>query len=140
MRFVWRREPSAGFQHELVWLVVSLSALAAAAGWLAIGLCWPRCLFLAVTGWPCLTCGATRATIAFLHRDFSLALSWNPLVFLALCGVAVFDLYAVVVLLGRLPRLRIVDWTRTEKNAARIAVIALIVVNWIYLLAHRGRF
>jgi hypothetical protein len=140
MRVVWRRHPAAGFDHELVWLVVSLAALAAGAAWLALGLGWPRCLFLAATGWPCLTCGATRATIAFLHGDFSLALSWNPLAFLALGGVAVFDLYAVIVLLGRCPRLRIVDWTRTEKNAARIAVVALIALNWIYLIAHSGRF
>ena len=140
MRFAWRRLPSAGFDHELVWLAVSVAALAAGAAWFSIGLGSPRCPFLTVTGWPCLTCGATRATIAFLHGDFFLALSWNPLAFLALCGVAVFDFYAVVVLLGRLPRLRIIDWTRTEKNAARIAVVALIVVNWIYLIAQRGRF
>jgi hypothetical protein len=140
MRLVWRRRPVAGFEHELVWLAVSFAALAGGAAWLAIGLAWPQCPFLAVTGFPCLTCGTTRATIAFLHGDFWLAISWNPLAFLALGGVAVFDLYAVVVLLGRCPRLRIIDWTRTEKNAARIAVVALIVVNWIYLIAQRGRF
>jgi hypothetical protein len=140
MRVVWRRLPAAGFDHELVWLAVSVAALAGGAAWLALGFTWPRCPFLALTGFPCLTCGATRATIALLHGDFPLALSWNPLAFLALCGVALFDLYALVVLGSRWPRLRIVDWTKTEKTAARIAVIALIAVNWIYLLAHRGRF
>jgi hypothetical protein len=44
------------------------------------------------------------------------------------------------VLLGGLPRARLVDWTAMEKNAARIGVVALIVVNWVYLLSHRGRF
>jgi hypothetical protein len=140
MRFVWRRMPDAGFDHELVWLTVSVTALAAGAAWLAIGLTWPRCPFLAVTGWPCLTCGTTRATIAFLHGNFPLALSWNPLAVLALCGVALFDLYAVIVLLGRRPRLRIIDWTRTEKNILRIAVICVLILNWIYLIAHRARF
>jgi hypothetical protein len=132
--------PAAGFDHELVWLSVSLAALAGGAAWMAIGLGWPQCPFLAMTGWPCLTCGATRASIAFLHGDFLRAFSWNPLAFLALCGVAVFDVYAVVVLLGRRPRLRIVDWARTEKNAVRIAIVCALLVNWIYLLAHRGRF
>jgi hypothetical protein len=132
--------PAAGFDHELIWLAVSVTALAAGAAWHAVGLIWPRCLFLAATGWPCLTCGATRATIAFFHGDFPLAISWNPLAFVALCGVAMFDFYAAVVLLGRRPRLRIVDWTRTEKIAARLAVVALILLNWVYLLAHRGRF
>lgn len=140
MRLVWRRRPAAGFDHELVWLAVSVAALAGGAAWLAVGLAWPQCPFLAVTGLPCLTCGATRATIAFLHGNFPLALSWNPLAFVALCGLVVFDLYAVVVLVGCTPRLRIVDWTKSEATAARIAVIAAIVLNWIYLLAHRGQF
>ncbi|HYJ03743.1 MAG TPA: DUF2752 domain-containing protein [Chthoniobacterales bacterium] len=137
---MWRRRPDVGFDHELIWLSVSLATLAGGAAWLWIGLRWPQCPFLAVTGWPCLTCGATRATIALLHGNFLQAFSWNPLAFLALCGVAVFDLYAVVVFLSRGPRLRMVDWTRTEKNVVRIAVVCALLVNWIYLLAQRGRF
>jgi hypothetical protein len=140
MRVVWRRLPAAGLDHELVWLAVSLAALAGGAAWLALGFPWPHCPFLALTGFPCLTCGATRATIALLHGDFPLAVSWNPLAFLALCGVALFDLYALVVLLSRGPRMRIVAWTRTEKTAVRIAVIASIAANWIYLLSHHGRY
>jgi len=140
MRVVWRRLPAGGFDHELVWLAVSMAALTGGALWLWIGLLWPQCPFLAMTGWPCLTCGATRATIAFVHGNFLEAFSWNPLAFLALCGVAVFDLYAAVVLLGRRPRLRVVDWTRTEKNIARAVVVCALLVNWIYLLMHRGRF
>jgi len=54
--------------------------------------------------------------------------------------VIAFDLYAVVVLLGRTPRLRLVDWTKGEKKTARIAVVAVIALNWIYLLAHRAQF
>jgi hypothetical protein len=140
MRLVWRRRPAAGFDHELVWLAVSIAALAGGAAWRAIGFAWPQCPFLAMTGLPCLTCGATRATIAFVHGNFPVAISWNPLAFFALCGVALFDLYAIIVLLGRAPRLRIVDWTKTEKNIVRIAVVSAIALNWIYLLAHRGRF
>ena len=140
MRLVWRRLPPAGFDHELVWLSASLAALAGGVVWLAIGLGWPRCPFLALTGWPCLTCGATRATIAFLHGNFLHAFSWNPLAFLAVCGAAVFDLYAVVVLLSRGPRLRIVDWTTTEKKVVRLAIICALLVNWMYLLANREWF
>jgi hypothetical protein len=140
MRVVWRRNPPGPFNHELVWLVVSAAALVGGAVWFRLGLPSLRCPFLAVTGYPCLTCGATRCAIALLHGDFSLAWSWNPLALAALCGVALFDLYALIVLLARSPRLRVIDWTRAEKNAVRIAVIVLIAVNWIYLLAHRGRF
>jgi hypothetical protein len=140
MRHVWRRPPFAGPDHELIWLVVSVAVVAGGAAWLAVGLPAPRCPFLAMTGWPCLTCGASRATIAFFSGDFLRALLWNPLAFLALCGVVVFDLYAGVVLLGRTPRLRIVDWTRTENNIVRIAIVCAILLNWMYLLGNRGRF
>jgi hypothetical protein len=36
--------------------------------------------------------------------------------------------------------LRVIDWTTTEKNAGRTAVVVLIAVNWIYLIAHRAQF
>jgi hypothetical protein len=140
MRVAWRRIPPGAFNHELVWLAVSVAALLGGSVWFHLSLPFWRCPFLAVTGYPCLTCGATRCVIALLHGDFPLAWSWNPLALVALCGVALFDLYAAVVLLARTPRLRVIDWTHAEKNAVRIAVIVLIAVNWIYLLAHRAQF
>jgi Protein of unknown function (DUF2752) len=140
MRLLWRRRAANEPDHELIWLAVSATSIAGGAAWLALALPWPRCLFLAVTGLPCVTCGATRCLIAFLHGDFLSALRWNPLAFVALCALIAFDLYAAIVLVGRRLRLRIVDWTVTEKNLARIAVISLLALNWIYLLAHRSRF
>jgi hypothetical protein len=65
---------------------------------------------------------------------------WNPLALVALAGIAAFDVYAAIVLVTRGSRLRFVEWTGGEKNLARISVVALIVVNWIYLLAHRGQY
>ncbi|MDP9097508.1 MAG: DUF2752 domain-containing protein [Verrucomicrobiota bacterium] len=140
MRLVRRRPPAEGFNHELIWLVVSVAAVVAGGVWLGLGLPWLGCPFRAVTGYPCLTCGATRCAIAFSHGHLSTAWSWNPLAFIALCGVALFDLYAVAVLLARGPRLRVIDWTRAEKNAVRVAVVVLIAVNWAYLVAHRARY
>lgn len=139
MRVVWRRMPAAGFDHELVWLAVSMAALVGGAAWTSIS-GWPQCPFLAMTGWPCMTCGATRASVAFLQGNFMQAFSWNPLAALVLAGVAGFDLYAVVVLLSGAPRLRAVDWTRMQRNIAWIAVVCAVLLNWIYLLAHRGRY
>lgn len=140
MRLLSRRRSGNEPDHELIWLAVSVTSIMGGAAWLAMALPWPRCPFLALTGLPCVTCGATRSTIAFLHGDFLSALRWNPLAFVAFCALIAFDLYAATVLVGRTPRLRIVDWTVTEKNAARIAVISLLALNWIYLLAHRDRF
>ena len=140
MQISWRRVAPNEIDYELLWLSVSGVSLAGIGAWLALSLPWPRCPFLAVTGLPCVTCGATRSIIAFLHGDFLLALRWNPLAFVAFCGLIAFDLYATRVLVGRTARLRIVGWTGTEKNVVRIAVIALLALNWIYLLAHHARF
>lgn len=140
MRLLWRDQSANEPDQELVWLAVSVGAVAVGAVWLAIPLPWPRCPFFAVTGLPCVTCGATRSAIAFLHGDLLAALRWNPLAFVAFCGFLVFDLYSAIVLVGRTARLRIVDWTLTEKNRARVIVIGLLALNWIYLLAHRDRF
>ena len=140
MRLVWRRIPPDNFNHELVWLVVSVAAAVGGAVWLRLGLPTLRCPFLAVTGYPCLTCGATRCAIALGHGNFFAAWLWNPLALAVLSGVVVFDVYAAIILIARAPRLRVIDWTRSEKNAVRITVLALIVINWIYLLAHRAQF
>jgi hypothetical protein len=140
MRLVWRRLPPGGSDHELLWLVVSMTGAVARGLWLGFGLPWPHCPFLAMTGFPCLTCGATRCALNLFHGSFLQAFWWNPLAFAALCGAALFDLYSALVLLARLPRLRLVDWTRPEKHAVRIGVLALIAANWIYLLTHRARF
>lgn len=140
MRLVWRRSAPGEFNHELVWLVISVAALLGGAIWLSLGFPTLRCPFLAVTGYPCLTCGATRCAIALSHGNFTAAWHWNPLALVALCGVAICDIYAAIVLVSGALRLRLIDWSRGEKNAARVAVIVLIVVNWIYLLAHHTQF
>jgi hypothetical protein len=140
MRLVSRRLAPGEFDHELVWLAVTLAAAAAGAGWLWLGLGLPRCPLLTMTGFPCMTCGATRSAIALTHAHFSQAWHWNPLALAAMIGLVVFDLYAAIVLVARLPRLRLTDWTRAEKNVVRIGVVALVAVNWMYLLAHRAQY
>src|SRR5260370_42426449 len=121
--------------HELIWLRVSLGSVALAGGWFALRLPWPDWMFLAVTGHPCLTCGAARSTINFFHADFWSAWKWNPLVFLFLSGLSIFDLYAFAVLVIRGPRLRIVRFTPAEKRFLRLLAVILLLSNWIYLLS-----
>ena len=126
--------------HELIWLSVSVASLGSAAVWFALGLPWPHCVFHDLTGQPCLTCGATRATIQFFHGHFLAALHWNPLVFAALCALPIFNLYAFVVLIRRAPRLRITHLSAFERKLARSVVIGLLAGNWIYLLAYGRMF
>ena len=136
MGISWRPPAPREINYELLWLGVSLAGLAAAAIWFTLGLPWPGCAFHALTGLPCVTCGATRSIIQFLHGHFFAAWNWNPLVFLIMCGLALFDGYALVVLVTRAPRLRAVQLSRVEKQAIRIAVICLLALNWFYSLGH----
>jgi Protein of unknown function (DUF2752). len=134
MRILRRPLAPRELDHEFIWLSVTLGGLAFAATWFAIGLPWPHCVFLTITGHPCMTCGATRSAIAFFQLDFAGALKWNPLVFAILCGFSIFDFYAFVVLIMRAPRLRI-QFAATEKKFIRLAAFALLVSNWLYLLS-----
>jgi uncharacterized protein DUF2752 len=140
MQICWRKVGANEIDHELLWLSVSLGALAVATTWFMLHLPWPRCLFHDLTGLPCATCGATRCTVAFLHGDFLAAWLWNPVAFLGLGALALFDLYALAVLLLRRPRLRVIFSTDRAKQLARFMVISLLALNWIYLLSHYKAF
>ena len=141
MQLVRRPLAPGETDHELVWLCVSLVGLILVATWFALRLPWPHCMFLAVTGHPCLTCGATRCAIAFFNLDFWRAWNWNPLVFTVLCGLSIFDAYAFTVLVLRAPRLRIVQFSDAQKNLLRVVAIILLLSNWLYLLSRpRGLF
>ena len=140
MQFCPRRLAPGEIDHELIWLGVSLSSLAVAAAWFGLGLPWPRCAFHDITGLPCVTCGATRTAIAFFHGNISRAWKWNPLVFAFLCGLSIFDVYALTVLVTRAPRLRIGYFSSAEKTLLRALFIILFVSNWAYLLLHWRNF
>ena len=132
MRIGWRRLRPGELDHELIWLVVSVTSAVAGAAWFALHLPWPRCNFRALFGIPCFTCGATRSATALLQGDVVAAWNWNPLATIAMLGIGIFDLYALAVLLGRAPRLR-VNFGRA-KWPLIVAVFAAGGLNWLYLL------
>ncbi len=136
MQPIWRRLNPTETDHELVWLIFSVGSLALAASWFALGLPWPRCVFHELTGLPCMTCGMTRCAVQFFHGHLLAAMKWNPLVFAALLGLVAFDLYAIITLATRAPRLRIGFCTHRAKTIVRLSVVAALAVNWIYLLSH----
>ena len=140
MQLVRRHLVPSELDHELIWLTVSFGSLAFAAIWLALGLPWPRCAFHDVTGLPCATCGLTRSAVQFFHGNFVAALRWNPLVFIALCGLSIFDAYAFVVLVARAPRVRIARFSSAEKTFVRALVLTSLAANWGYLLLHWRSF
>lgn len=139
MRLVWRRLTEHETDHELLWLIVSIGSLGAASIWFALRLPWPICVFHGLIGLPCLTCGATRCTVALVHGNLVTAWFWNPFVFLVLCSVAFFDFYALAVLVTRSPRVRFVFSPRA-KTFVRFALVGALVLNWIYLLSNYKMF
>ncbi len=140
MQFSVRRLAPGELDHELIWLSASVLSLGFAGVWLTLGLPWPHCVFHDLTHLPCVTCGMTRCGIQFFHGHFLAAFRWNPFVFAILCGVIAFDVYALITIIARMPRLRIDVSTVRAKKFFRFSVIFALVVNWSYLLWHWRNF
>ena len=139
MQFHRRQLAPNELDHELIWLSVSLASFACAGAWLGFGLPWPQCVFHHVTGLPCITCGMTRSAMAFFHGDLLRAFNWNPLIFVSLCGLSIFDFYAFAVVITRAPRLRI-SFSAAAQNYGRGTMVGALALNWMYLLAHWQKF
>jgi hypothetical protein len=109
-------------------VAAALVLLAPFAGRLARSL--PACPVRALTGWPCPTCGATRAALALADLDLGAAFVWNPLAAAALLLLVAGGLLAAsLAALGRLPA-----EPKTLPFAARWAVAAALAANWVYLI------
>ena len=130
----WRQKQPTELDHELLWLAISGISFLGAVVWLKLALPWPGCLFHDVTRHACLTCGATRSLLAFCGGHWAAAFWWNPMVFCAGIGIALFDLYALIVLLFNLPRLRFGKVPPATAAAIRIGAVLAVAANWIYLL------
>lgn len=93
----------------------------------------PPCIFREVAGSPCLTCGATRSTVALSHLDIGLALALNPLVPVFFVGLMTLSL---ITFLGWLKKKKIVlTLSGRQKKIIRLLALLAIVVNWLYLIA-----
>jgi hypothetical protein len=51
-----------------------------------------------------------------------------------MAGAALYIIYAAVVVIGRLPRLRWSAPTRSESLGIRFGIILVITANWAYLI------
>ncbi len=119
-------------QLALLWAAVSL-ILVGASPWASLfGDALWDCTFKTWTGIPCPTCGTARAALALAHFDVVGALGRYPLPTLAWIFLIGGGLAAgAMALLGRTPpRIpsRLPVW-------ARAALVAALVVNWVYSIA-----
>jgi len=136
VRLELRRLAPGEVDHELIWGSIFF-ALAAAALLLSrvpgVGLpCW----FHAVSGWPCPACGLTRAGVALANADPRAAFLVNPLGAIVMLVVGAWSVAALALVALRLPRPRVELTRRWEANALRAVVVAVVLVNWSYLIAH----
>lgn len=92
----------------------------------------PRCVLYESTGIPCPSCGLTRAVRLLADGQFRSAFAAQPLGALAALALWVWVAYSWIVVVGRLPRVRLTiarrEW-RWIIAAAALAVIA----NWYYV-------
>ncbi|HEY2341479.1 MAG TPA: DUF2752 domain-containing protein [Chthoniobacteraceae bacterium] len=123
--------------HEALWLSVSTAAAGLGFFWLHFDLPVPPCTFHLITGQPCPGCGATRAMRQLMHGNLLGALHFNPLAVCMAAAVALFDVYAVIVLALRLPRIRIESVSPVVARRLRFATLSALGLNWLWLFYAR---
>lgn len=105
-----------------------LGAWAVETGRIDLGVCSMKML----ANIPCWSCGATRGTVRLLHGDFASAIAFQPLIM----GLyALFMFWGVVSLVSFWRGKRVLlDPSRAEVWAFRLALVALPLLNWWYLI------
>jgi hypothetical protein len=91
------------------------------------------CVFKAVSGLPCLTCGTTRALGRLVRLDLVGALAMNPLATVGVLALVPWALADLALLpWGRAVSL---DLSPAGARRARVTVVAVLVLNWAWLVA-----
>jgi hypothetical protein len=118
-------------QLALLWLAAAASAVALRPLWLAIAPLLRPCIFRSLAGFPCPTCGTTRAATAFLDGNLSAALAANPL---AAVGGLLFVVGAPLAAIWTVARRPVPVLSTPPSGWSRIGALALIAANWLYLI------
>ncbi|MEZ5016652.1 MAG: DUF2752 domain-containing protein [Flavipsychrobacter sp.] len=111
-------------------------------GWLILQYYVPRegtvCLIKNVTGYPCPSCGTTRASVAVLHGDWQLAIHHNLLGFFAVAMLSILPIWLLKDLIGKRASLFKIYVTTEEalkRNKALLIILLLLIsINWIWNL------
>jgi hypothetical protein len=121
--------------HELLWSIVGLCTFACGVFAISqLGLLPIGCIFKAVTGLPCPTCGAGRACLALLQGEVGIAIRSNPLVTLGVFAWAGYIPYGLLASFGVVSRVR-VTFSREDRARLRVGLAAVVAVSWLFLIA-----
>jgi hypothetical protein len=117
-------------QLGFLWGATALASMALAPLAPAFASALPPCPFHLVTGFPCASCGSTRAALALARLDVGGAFLVNPL---AAISMAAFVLGGVLALALASAGHGIPE-PRRMPVAVRLFLVALVAANWIYLI------
>jgi len=132
--FRLRQIKNSEIDHELIWLSVSIACLIGGIVWINLSIPVPQCIFKSVTGIPCPTCGTTRCIIYILSGEFQKAFKINPLAYIGILFIIIYNCYALITVVFRLPRFRDITLTGHSKFAIRTLIILIFIGNWFYLI------
>lgn len=132
LRLICRPAYPGELNHELVWPAAFLGGAVFAWGWFLSGLQLPQCLFMRVTGLPCLGCGGTRCARNLVHLDFGQAFLFHPGFFFLVTLAALWTLYSGVFWLRRDKRRLRLYIEPSADRILRIAFVCVLVVHWAW--------
>ena len=124
------REPASSVTAHAALVACAVAVFSSVAYWMGVTVC-PLKRFL---GFPCPTCGSTRAAMRLFHGDVSGAFVQQPLVtFFFVCVVPALALLALI--LG-FRRFRSVVKSVAGSLLFWLACTAALLANWVYVILH----
>ena len=139
MKLVLRKPSELAHNYEFLFGILFLP-LFAAASLLIVSLA-PHipmlCVFHRLTGFPCPACGSCRCVHELLAGHFLEAWLTQPLITVLVVMAAAFAAYSWIVVLFKLPRLRLEGVSRLQRRLMAWLAVAAVLANWVYL-AVRG--
>jgi len=132
LRLIRRPAYPGELNHEFVWTAAFLGSAVLAWGWFLSGLQLPQCIFMRLTGLPCLGCGGTRCARNLVHLDFGQAFLFHPGFFLIVILAALWTVYSAVFWLRR-DTLRLRVFVEPAYSVRlRVIFVALLLVHWTW--------
>ena len=133
MKLFWKKASHSCVPLGIIYTAISLMLIVGAA-FAHKGMIGPlHCVFKAIVGIPCPTCGITKSMVAISHLDITGALRWNPLVFISLLIIWAWGLLSIFgMATGR--GAPIIEAHGKVATALRIVFFTALIANWVYLI------
>ena len=132
LRLIRRPAYPGELNHELVWPATFVAGAVFAWGWFLSGLQLPQCVFIRLTGLPCLGCGGTRCARNLVHLDFGQAFLFHPGFFLVVLAATLWTVYSAVFWLRRESLWLCFFVEPGQARRARVTFFLLLAVHWAW--------